>query len=193
MSSIARFRIKNALIIANLISNAIGVTVVNLLAQMSNPAIPERLSRALKRTTLWFTPAAFLFPPALSLIYERAIRRHFEEIFDGKTSDPTAAMEARRRLLNEPFLLILLDFGMWIAAAVIYSAVAVAAGAESRLVHSILLRSLLTGLITVTVAFFVFEFVLQRRVAPHVFPAGGLYMTPGTKRGRHPDKTGSPP
>jgi adenylate cyclase len=37
-------------------------------------------------------------------------------------------------------------------------------------------------LITVTVAFFVFEFVLQRRVAPRFFPAGRLYMIAGTKR-----------
>jgi hypothetical protein len=68
MSWIARFHIKNALVIANLISNAIGATVVNLLAQISYPTIPERLSQGLERTTLWFTPAAFLFPLVLSVI-----------------------------------------------------------------------------------------------------------------------------
>ena len=111
MNWIVRFRIKNALIIANLISNAIGVTVVNLLVRISSSS-PEQLYQALERTTLWFIPASFLFPLALSLIYERPIRKHFEEIFAGRTSDPSAAMVARRRLLNEPFLLILIDFGM---------------------------------------------------------------------------------
>jgi len=182
MSWIMRFRIKNALIIANLISNAIGVTVVNLLVRISYHAIPEQLYQVIERTTLWFIPASFLFPLALTLIYERAIRKHFEEIFNGESEDPSAAMAARRRLLNEPFFLILIDFGMWTAAAVIYSKVAVGAGAGSDVVHGILARSLLTGLITVTVAFFVFEFVLQRRVVPHFFPAGRLYTTPGTKR-----------
>jgi adenylate cyclase len=182
MTRIARFRIKNALIIANLISNAIGVTVVNVLAQMSYHAVAEELFQAIERTTLWFIPVSFLFPLALCLIYERPIRRHFDEIFDGKTADPSAAVAAGRRLLNEPFFLILIDFAMWSAAAIIYPRAAVATGAGSGLVHSILARSILTGLITVTVAFFVFEFVLQRRVIPHIFPAGRLYMIPGTKR-----------
>jgi adenylate cyclase len=182
MNWIVRYRIKNALLIANLISNAIGVMVINLLVRTSYHTIPEQLYQGIERTTLWFIPASFLLPLALTLIYERPIRRHIEEIFDGKKSDSSVAMTARRRLLNEPFLLILIDFGMWTASAIIYSAVAVGAGAGFQMVQSILARSLLTGLITVTVAFFVFEFVLQRRVAPHVFPAGGLYMIPGTKR-----------
>jgi adenylate cyclase len=42
--------------------------------------------------------------------------------------------------------------------------------------------SFFTGLITVTVAFFVFELVLQKRMAPFFFPNGGLYMTPKTIR-----------
>jgi adenylate cyclase len=182
MTRIARFRIKNALIIANLISNAIGVTVVNLLAQTSYPNISEALYHGIQRTTLWFVPLSFLFPLALCLIYERPIRRHIDEIFDGKTADPSAAIAAGRRLLNEPFFLILIDFAMWSAAAMIYAAVALGLDAGSETVRSILARSILTGLITVTVAFFVFEFVLQRRVAPRFFPAGRLYMIPGTKR-----------
>jgi len=59
MTRIARFRIKNALIIANLISNAIGVTVVNLLAQTSYPNISEALYQGIQRTTLWFVPLSF--------------------------------------------------------------------------------------------------------------------------------------
>lgn len=182
MTRITRFRIKNALIIANLISNAVGVTVVNVLALLSYPTIPDRLYLVLERTTLWFTPAAFVFPLAVTLIYERPIRRHFDEMFDGKDSDPSSTMTARRRLLNEPFFLILMDFCVWILAAAIYSAFAAAAGGGYELTQSIMTRSLLTGLITVTIAFFVFEFVLQRRVAPHFFPDGKLYTIPGTKR-----------
>jgi sigma-B regulation protein RsbU (phosphoserine phosphatase) len=39
-----------------------------------------------------------------------------------------------------------------------------------------------TGLITVTLAFFLMEHVLQKRLAPHFFPAGGLSTIPGTLR-----------
>lgn len=182
MTRIARFRVKNALILANLISNAIGVTVVNLLALFSYPDIPEALYQGMERTTLWFIPLSFFFPLFLCWLYERPIRKHFDEISAGKASAPSAAVTAARRLLNEPFVLILIDFAMWAAAAMIYSGVAISLGADSETVRDILTRSLLTGLITVTVAFFVFEFVLQRRVVPYFFPAGKLYMIPGTKR-----------
>jgi adenylate cyclase len=182
MSRVERFRIKNAMIIANLISNVIGVAVVILLGRISSSAISEGMLQLMERTNWWFIPPSMLLPLALSLIYERPIRKHFEDLFRGRTSAPEAALAARRRLLNEPFFLILIDFSMWIAAAIVYSMVAGAAGAGTEVIRSIVTRSLLTGLITVTVAFFVLEFVLQRRVVPHVFPTGGLHVTPGSWR-----------
>jgi len=97
MTRIARYRIKNALIIANLISNAIGVTVGNLLVRISSHTIPEEVYQGIERTPLWFLPASFLFPLVLTLIYERPIRRHFEGIFDGKTSDPSASMSIQEK------------------------------------------------------------------------------------------------
>ena len=39
-----------------------------------------------------------------------------------------------------------------------------------------------TGVITTTAAFFVFEFVMQRRVIPVFFPEGGLHKLSGTIR-----------
>jgi len=85
-------------------------------------------------------------------------------------------------LLNEPFFLIALDFGIWITAATLYSMLFWAFGAGREAIHGVFFTNFYTGLITTTVAFFVFEFVLQRRVVPHFFPNGGLYMTPGTAR-----------
>jgi len=71
---------------------------------------------------------------------------------------------------------------MWIAAAIVYSMVAGGAGAGTEVIRTIVTRSLLTGLITVTAAFFVLEFMLQSRVVPHVFPTGGLHVIPGSWR-----------
>ena len=182
MSRVECFRIKNAMIISNLISNVIGVAVVNLLARISSSTVSEGLFQLMDRTSWWFLPASMFLPLTLSLIYERPIRKHFDELFGGRTSAPEAALAARRRLLNEPFFLILIDFSMWIAAAIVYSMVARGAGAGNIVIRSILARSLLTGLITVTVAFFVLEFMLQRRLVPHVFPTGGLHGIPGSRR-----------
>jgi sigma-B regulation protein RsbU (phosphoserine phosphatase) len=85
-------------------------------------------------------------------------------------------------VLNEPFFLIGLSFCMWMAAAAIYPAAFWAHGAGPVVVRSVLLRSIYTGLITVTVAFFVLEFHLQRRVIPYFFPEGGLFGLPRTLR-----------
>jgi adenylate cyclase len=166
MSRVERFSIKNAMIIANLISNVIGVAVVILLGRISS-TLSEELLQLMERTNFWFIPLCMLLPLPLLLIYERPIRKHFEDLFDGRTSLPEAVLAARRRLLNEPFFLIFIDFSMWIAAAIVYSMVVEGAGAGTKVIQMIVTRSLLTGLITVTVAFFVLEFVLQRRLEDH--------------------------
>src|SRR5512139_11899 len=186
MSRVQRFRIKNAMIIANLISNLIGVAVAILLGRISSSSVSQELLQIMERVNSWFIPPSMLLPLILSLIYERPIRRHFEDLFEGRTSTREVAMTARRRLLNEPFFLISIDFSMWIVAAIVYSMVAGGAGAGTEVIPSIVTRSLFTGLITVTVAFFVLEFVLQNRVVPHVFPTGGLHMIPGSWRIRIP-------
>jgi adenylate cyclase len=188
MSRVECFRIKNAMIIANLISNLIGVAVVILLGRISSSPASGELLQLMERTHSWFIPPSMLLPLALALIYERPIRKHFEDLFDGRTSSPEATLAARRRLLNEPFFLILVDFSMWIAAAIVYPMVAWGAGAGAEAIRGIVTRSLLTGLITVTIAFFVLEFMLQRRVVPHVFPAGGLHVIPGSWRIRIPTR-----
>ncbi|HMK50891.1 MAG TPA: hypothetical protein VK551_00200, partial [Thermodesulfobacteriota bacterium] len=105
MSRVERFRIKNAMIIANLISNVIGVAVVILLGRFSSSTVSEELLQLIERTNLWFIPSSMLLPLILSLIYEKPIRRHIEDLFGGRMSAPEVAMEARRRLLNEPFFL----------------------------------------------------------------------------------------
>jgi len=91
-------------------------------------------------------------------------------------------IKARQRLLNEPFFLIALDSGVWLIAAVLYPVVFWIFNAEWEVITGFFFLSLFTGLITITIAFFVFEHVLQKRVAPSFFPNGGLYMTPRTLR-----------
>src|SRR3989338_3450363 len=70
------------------------------------------------------------------------------------------AIEARQRLLNEPFFLIALDFALWLTAAILYAAIFWSFGAGPTIIQRAFLRSFYTGLITTTVAFFVLSFVL---------------------------------
>ena len=50
MSRVERFRIKNAMIIANLISNVIGVAVVILLGRFSSSTVSEELLQLIEQS-----------------------------------------------------------------------------------------------------------------------------------------------
>jgi adenylate cyclase len=175
-------RLKNAMLAANLISNVIGVAVVILMTQTSGREITAEMEKLVRTVDRVFLPTAFLVPFLATLRYERVIRRYWDKKYQGVLPDERETVEARRRLLNEPFFLIGLDFAVWLTAAVVYTSLFWCMGADRRLLQDVFVQSLFTGLITVTVAFFVFEFVLQRRVLPYMFPQGGLWMTPGTLR-----------
>lgn len=175
------FRVKNAMVLANLISNAIGVCVVLFLSQTIRPSDTE-LTELTHRINQVFIPCAFLLPMVLTLLYEKPIRSYLWKASLMRPVNEKERMDARRRLLNEPFFLIALDIGVWAAAAVIYAAVFWSYAAGWTTVQTAFLLNSHTGLITTTVAFFVFEFVMQRRVIPYLFPEGGLSTTPGTLR-----------
>jgi adenylate cyclase len=176
------FRLKNAMLLANLISNVIGVSVVMFL---SNRAViePSEKIRALAHTIdLIFLPSAFLLPFIVTVLYERPIRHYLNIAYRDKVIPQDFTARVHRRLLNEPFFMIALDLAIWLVAALLYPSFFWAAGASGPMISSPFSLSLFTGLITITVAFFVFEHVLQKRVVPFFFPDGGLYVTPKTIR-----------
>lgn len=176
------FRVKNAMLFSNAISNLIGSSIANLMSRISisfsNQPIPDVVNRA----DILFDPAAFLLIFVITLGYEAPIRRYLNQTARKERVSEELRATARRRLLNEPFFLIAIDLGIWMVAALLYPALFWISGAEPVVMLRPFTIALFTGLITVTVAFFVFEFVLQKRVFPHVFPEGGLYETPGTFR-----------
>ena len=176
------FRAKNAMLISNLVSNIIGVSIVFFLFHRSAVQTPSEIEQLASRISLAFLPCAFLLPFIITLIYERPIRHFLNRRYFKEALFEEATTEAQRRLLNEPFFLIAIDLGVWLVAAFLYSTAFQIYGASSGIVIDAFVTSFFTGLITTTVAFFVFEFVLQRRVVHHFFPNGGLFMTPRTLR-----------
>lgn len=174
------FRIKNAMLLANLISNMIGVFVVLFLTRSSGaPQFPEIINMA-NKVSAYFVPCAFIVPTFLTIFYELPIRKYLNGIGNRGEERKEVPMVVRQRLLNEPFFLICLDMGIWLISAFIYAVAFWSIGAGKAAIQMNFFVSFITGLITCTVAFFVSEFVLQRRVVPHLFPGGGLYMVPRT-------------
>jgi adenylate cyclase len=172
------------MLVANFLANFIGVFFVQTMVFKSETPVPTDIlyNPLIYWTDRIFTPSAFVFVFLATLWYERPIRRLLQAKSQEAPVPHALAAEARRRLLNEPFVLIAFDFSMWFLAAILYSILFLAIKAEAVYVQRALNISLGIGIITVTVAFFLLEHVLQKRMVPYFFPNGGLYATPGTLR-----------
>jgi len=176
------FRLKNGMLIANGISNAIGLGVILLYSATIDLQISPEINAVTWKLNLIFNPLAFLFAIVITVRYEKPVRRYLNYKRAGNALTEELTLEARRRVLNEPFFLITLDFFIWCAAAVIYCLAFWTIDKNSIAIPITFLRSLLTGMITATVAFFVLERHLQQLLIPYFFPEGGLYMTTRTIR-----------
>jgi adenylate cyclase len=182
MTGFKRFQIRNAMILSNGIANLIGVVVVFYLTGSQARQLPQEAIEAARRVDFIFVPLCFIVIGLLTRLYEIPIRR-FADAAAVEGAPPEALRSgARRRLLNEPFLLIALDIGVWMSAAVLYPLIYWLLDAGQETMWMSFFMSFHTGLITTTTAFFVFEFVLQRQVFPYFFPDGGLYAVSGIFR-----------
>jgi len=184
MTKIKLIYLKNQILIANSIANFIGVFWVRaLMLRFQETFAKEILESPIANwANALFSPFAFSFVTVMTLLYEKPIRQYLNALFRRTSISPDLKLKARQRLLNEPFVLIALDFSMWLLAAIIWSTIHWAYGSGTQLVQDSLYGNLSTGLITVTVAFFLLEHLLQKRLAPYFFPVGGLSAIPKTLR-----------
>jgi sigma-B regulation protein RsbU (phosphoserine phosphatase) len=184
MTKFKQFHLKNEMLGANFLANFIGVFFVNALLLLAEGKPPKYVWT--HPVAYWvdalFTPFAFIFVALATLAYEKPIRRCLNAMFDAESIAVDLTGAARRRLLNEPFVLICLDFSMWLLAAVIYAAINWAYGGGANMVQRSLYLGISTGLITITMAFFLLEHILQKKLAPYLFPDGGLTTVPRTLR-----------
>jgi sigma-B regulation protein RsbU (phosphoserine phosphatase) len=183
MTKFKLFQLKNEMICANFFANFIAVTFVHKLIFKAEPLPAEIWEIPIfdVMDTI-FTPVAFLFVIVMTLLYERPIRTYLSAKF--KHSEVSAELEnkARRKVLNEPFFLMALGLSMWMLSAIMWPVMYWSLGLGSDLMQRALLLSLSTGSITVIIAFFLLEHILQKRLAPYFFPDGGLTAIPKTLR-----------
>jgi sigma-B regulation protein RsbU (phosphoserine phosphatase) len=184
MSKIKLIYLKNQMLVANTIANVIGVWLVNTLMLRIQEAFAREILEypVAQWMSALFSPFAFSFVTVMTLCYEKPIRHYLNALFNRTSIPRDLKLKARRRLLNEPFVLIALDFSMWLLAAIVWSAIHWTHDFGAQLVKDSLYGNLSTGLITVTVAFFLLEHLLQKRLAPHFFPGGGLSTISKTLR-----------
>lgn len=184
MTKFRRFHLKNDMLAANFLANFVGVFGVNGLLIIAEGVPPRQIWT--HPVAYWmdalFTPLAFSFVAIATLVYESPIRRCLNAIFAGRSPAPPIESIAQKRLLNEPFVLICLDFSMWLLAAIMYPSMHWVYGGGAIMIQRSLYLSISTGLITITMAFFLLEHLLQKKLAPLFFPNGGLTTIPRTLR-----------
>jgi sigma-B regulation protein RsbU (phosphoserine phosphatase) len=176
--------LKNEMLVANFLANLIGVFAVNALMYLGEGFTNKKLWDY--AVPFWidtfFTPFAFTFVCVMTLLYERPIRRYLTSIYKQAPIPEDLANTARQKLLNEPFVVITYDFSMWLLSAIVYPILHWIYNSESTMIQSSLYHSLSCGIIIITVAFFLLEHILQKKLAPYFFPEGGLYAVPKTLR-----------
>jgi sigma-B regulation protein RsbU (phosphoserine phosphatase) len=183
MSKIKLFYIKNVMLGANGLANFIGAVFVNeLYSRVEGFWLPTSIVSALQKFHIVFTSSMFSFAIIFTLLYERPIRQYLNALSKHTAGPGEFVTKARRRLLNEPFVLLALDLGIWLTAAIAYPTFLWILGAGPVEIQRTLSNALANGLVTVTLAFFLLEHCLQKRLAPYVFPEGGLYKIPRTLR-----------
>jgi phosphoserine phosphatase RsbU/P len=176
------FYIKNRMAIGNGVANFIGVFIETVLLVKAEFSASPEVDSVRKYIDMSFLPFSVISILVITVIYEQPIRQYLNSLYQKASMPDALILKARQRLLNEPFFLIAIDMGMWVLAAFVYGGVFKAAGAGEDVVQFAFLGSLTTGLITITVAFFAFEFLLQRTLVPYLFPDGGLSAIAKTLR-----------
>jgi sigma-B regulation protein RsbU (phosphoserine phosphatase) len=179
-----QLHLKNEMLGANGLANFVGVFVVNglLLIAEGSPAKYDWTHPVAYWVDALFTPFAFAFVILATLAYERPIRRYLNALFRDESIAEDLVRTSQRRLLNEPFVLICLDLSMWLLAAVIYPTIHWVYAKDLNMSLRAFFLCISTGLITITMAFFMLEHILQKKLAPHFFPKGGLTTVPRTLR-----------
>lgn len=168
------FRLKNAMLLGNFFSNLAGVLVVDIISHRSLVPTPPQIQDLGARLDWVFIPSSFFLMTVATLFYERPIRLSLEKISEGLIPGPEFLLKARRRLLNEPFVLMGMNLLVWCLAAFIYPFFFTRLHPGEMLIVRVVLQTVLVGLVTTIIAFFVLEQTLQKRVAPVLFPKGRL-------------------
>jgi hypothetical protein len=158
---------------ANGLANCIGAVLVNaLLTKVEEHLLPMSIASAFQTFHIVYTTTAFSFAIIFTLLYERPIRQYLNALSQNTAMPGEFVSKARRRLLNEPFVLLALDLGICHTAAIVYSAFHWILGGGAFQIQSSISDALANGLVTVTLAFFLLEHVLQKIIAHHIILTG---------------------
>ena len=182
--------LSNSMLAANAVTNVIATELIEYFSLMISGEFPES-ERMLFVVSDFYTVVAAAMVLAMILIYERPIRRCLRLVLGGASPEPELWALARRRLLNEPYFIILVDLFFWGLAALLFAGLVWWNPDTRHLAWTMTSRSLITGGMVAAGVFFWLEHINQHRLIPLLFPAGDVRDTPGAWRVRIGTRVGA--
>ncbi|MCP3942568.1 MAG: adenylate/guanylate cyclase domain-containing protein [Desulfobacteraceae bacterium] len=166
------FHISNAVLIGNMIAIFIGDRLTRILFQHRAVDASETFLNRVYYLDIFYGAFCVVTIFIITVWYEKPIRHCLKSFYKGQTPDPVLLENARRRVLNEPHMIVILDMFIWGLGALLLRAVGSPAGGGVGIA---------SGLITTTLAFFWVEYRSQYNLVPLFFPEGDLSTVKGVR------------
>lgn len=170
--------------LGNITANLAGIMVVEVLDSVMLFPTSRTDIPVLRVVFPLFIAAAFLVVAGFQITYERPIRQALRGMLLGHELQPRTLAKGRRRLLNSPYVLVMLNLIIWCAAAVVFSQAVATVPEVRHVAPMVAMRALLIGLITASASFFLLDHMIQHRLAILLFPEGGLSRVKGVVKSR---------
>ncbi|UCF90984.1 MAG: SpoIIE family protein phosphatase [Desulfobacterales bacterium] len=133
------------------------------------------------RPVLFFIPLVFLTAGVLQYMVQRPISMGLQQMRAGGGRDAVLGEQARRRLLNLPYVLGIVNLAMWIIlTGLIVLYINWVRHLTAATCFYIFFRGVMVGLIASFIVFFLVDDYSRRKLVPMFFPEGKLAALRGT-------------
>lgn len=167
-----RFYVAHEVLVGNTVAMLLGDWMTNLLFVDRFTSPPAHVQSAIEILDISYALVCALVLSALIIWYEIPIRQCLKAISAGGRPEPATLETARRRVINEPYLICMADAMAWLLGTVLFWLMGSTTG---------FLVNIGSGLLTVTLAFFWLEHSFQHTRIPIFFPGGDLSAVKGAR------------
>jgi class 3 adenylate cyclase len=184
-----RWRIFFQLYLRNIAANIMGfaiIVVLNFFTPMTSSWMGhDMLENGAGQHLVAIFPFILLFIAMLQFQIQGPVCMFLMKKTKGETCYRYTYEQIKRRILNFPLILALIDLAVYIAVPlllILSSVIFELFYLDTRVMALLFFRSVMIGLITACLSFFIVESYTRRISIPLVFPRGGLTEVPGVFR-----------
>ena len=169
----------------NVGANLMGFLIIALL-NLFTPLKFFKIQRAFLLAGGWveilsFYPFVICIGITLQYIVQRPVAKTINRMRKGLKVDAAMEEKAKRRLLNLPINIGLVNFAMWISLTALLGAFfMIFRSAPVGIGFFVQFRGFMVGYISAIISFYLVEAYSRRRLVPILFPEGKLARIPGT-------------